>query len=244
MVVSGNFATPWTARGLPDKALAEYRPFVLNARHGVPDRNSAVLETLLPLAPAADGRLAGDGRPGGALVENGATSRPGIGAGSDAVLAAPTRRHGPAVWSETFDDGVLSPDAAGALDPGTPITVSFALGGAGLYSRADRNPRVRLPRMEKTDETRRRVPMSWTARRASTCSPKPTPVGCAGGSTPASAGRRTSSSGLRTPPAGTRSSRCRRSTGGRRAHADVPPVRLDRAATAAARAAGASAGRV
>jgi acyl-CoA hydrolase len=45
VVASGNFATPGTALGVVDKALAEYRLFILNAQPGVPDREGVTLET-------------------------------------------------------------------------------------------------------------------------------------------------------------------------------------------------------
>ena len=38
VVTSGNFATPWRALTVLDKALPEYRLFALNAQPGVPDR--------------------------------------------------------------------------------------------------------------------------------------------------------------------------------------------------------------
>lgn len=45
IVAGGNFATPGLALGVVDKALAEYRLFVLNAQPGVPDRDGVTLET-------------------------------------------------------------------------------------------------------------------------------------------------------------------------------------------------------
>lgn len=45
VVVSGNFATPFVALGVVDKALAEYRLFALNAQPGFPDRDGVTLET-------------------------------------------------------------------------------------------------------------------------------------------------------------------------------------------------------
>jgi len=45
VVASGNFAMPGLALGVVDKALAEYRLFVLNAQPGVPDRDGVTLET-------------------------------------------------------------------------------------------------------------------------------------------------------------------------------------------------------
>ncbi|WP_431875478.1 acetyl-CoA hydrolase/transferase family protein [Amycolatopsis sacchari] len=45
VVAAGNFATPARALALLDGALAEYRLFMLNAQHGVPDRPGVTLET-------------------------------------------------------------------------------------------------------------------------------------------------------------------------------------------------------
>src|SRR6478736_3031985 len=45
VVVSGNHAIPWRALGLVDSALDEYRLWVLNGQHGLPDRDGVSLET-------------------------------------------------------------------------------------------------------------------------------------------------------------------------------------------------------
>jgi acyl-CoA hydrolase len=45
VVMSGNFATPWRALSILDKAVAEYRLFTLNAQEGMPDRDGVVLES-------------------------------------------------------------------------------------------------------------------------------------------------------------------------------------------------------
>src|SRR5215472_6327475 len=87
-----------------------------------------------------------------ALIPGAATLQLGIGAVPDAVLSALHGRNGLAVWSEMFSDGVLALEQAAALDPGRPITASFAFGSAELYEWLDRNPRVRLLRTEKTND--------------------------------------------------------------------------------------------
>jgi len=87
-----------------------------------------------------------------ALVPEAATLQLGIGAVPDAVLAALTTRRGLAIWSEMFSDGVLALEKAGALDPDTPVTASFAFGSAELYDWIDRNPRVRMLRTEQTND--------------------------------------------------------------------------------------------
>ncbi len=88
----------------------------------------------------------------GALVPDGATLQLGIGGVPDAVLAALAGRRGLSVWSEMFSDGVLALDRAGALDPGKPVTASFAFGGAELYAWIDHNQRIRMLRTEKTND--------------------------------------------------------------------------------------------
>ena len=90
-----------------------------------------------------------------ALIGDGATLQLGIGAVPDAVLAGLQGRRGLAVWSEMFSDGVLGLAKAGALDPGQPVTASFAFGGADLYAWMDRNPDVRMLRTETTNDPAR-----------------------------------------------------------------------------------------
>jgi acyl-CoA hydrolase len=45
IVVSGNFATPYTTLGMIDKALPSFRVHALNAQKGLPERDGVVLET-------------------------------------------------------------------------------------------------------------------------------------------------------------------------------------------------------
>jgi acyl-CoA hydrolase len=45
VVIGGNFATPWPALGVLDKALDSYRLFALNAQPGFPDRDGVTLES-------------------------------------------------------------------------------------------------------------------------------------------------------------------------------------------------------
>jgi acyl-CoA hydrolase len=90
-----------------------------------------------------------------ALIGDGATLQAGIGAVPDAVLAGLQHRRGLAVWSEMFSDGVLALAKAGALDPGKPVTASFAFGTADLYAWMDRNPDVRMLRTETVNDPAR-----------------------------------------------------------------------------------------
>ncbi len=87
-----------------------------------------------------------------ALVPESATLQLGIGAVPDAVLGMLTDRRGLAVWSEMISDGVLALEKSGALDPGTPLTASFAFGSAELYDWLDRNPCIRMLRTETTND--------------------------------------------------------------------------------------------
>ena len=45
VVAAGNFATPWRALAVLDKAVAQYQLFMLNAQDGVPDREGVALES-------------------------------------------------------------------------------------------------------------------------------------------------------------------------------------------------------
>jgi acyl-CoA hydrolase len=90
-----------------------------------------------------------------ALIGDGATLQAGIGAVPDAVLAGLCHRRGLAVWSEMFSDGVLGLAKAGALDPGQPVTASFAFGTADLYAWLDRNPDVQMLRTETVNDPAR-----------------------------------------------------------------------------------------
>ena len=87
-----------------------------------------------------------------ALIPDAATLQLGIGGVPDAVLAALTGRRDLTVWSEMFSDGVLALERAGALDPGEPVTASFVFGSSEVYDWMDRNPRIRLLRIEKTND--------------------------------------------------------------------------------------------
>ncbi|HUN31150.1 MAG TPA: acetyl-CoA hydrolase/transferase C-terminal domain-containing protein [Trebonia sp.] len=104
-----------------------------------------------PVRPATDASLSIAGRVA-SLIPEAATLQLGIGAVPDAVLAALTTRRGLAIWSEMFSDGVLALEKAGALDPDTPVTASFAFGSPELYDWIDRNPRVQMLRTEQTND--------------------------------------------------------------------------------------------
>jgi len=117
------------------------------------------IESDLPL-PSPAGRpesLASDaiGKRVATLVGDGATLQLGIGAVPDAVLAALPDLRGLRVWSEMFSDGVLALAKAGALDPGHPITASFAFGTQELYDWMDRNPGIAMLRTETTNDPAR-----------------------------------------------------------------------------------------
>jgi acyl-CoA hydrolase len=120
-----------------DYAIEAEAPLPSPPSHPVPEASAAIAD-----------RVA-------ALIGDGATLQLGIGAVPDAVLAALHGRRGLAVWSEMFSDGVLGLAKAGALDPGQPVTASFAFGGPDLYAWMDRNPDVRMLRTESTNDPAR-----------------------------------------------------------------------------------------
>jgi acyl-CoA hydrolase len=105
-----------------------------------------------PVPRPASGTSALIGERVAALVRDGSTLQLGIGAVPDAVLDGLARRRGLRVWSEMFCDGVLALDKGGALDPGTPVTASFAFGSAELYDWMDRNPGIRMLRTETVND--------------------------------------------------------------------------------------------
>ncbi|MDQ1642630.1 MAG: hypothetical protein QOJ90_1981 [Actinomycetota bacterium] len=90
-----------------------------------------------------------------ARIGDGATLQLGIGMVPDATLPGLARRRGLTLWSETFSDGVLRLDEAGALNPDVPLTASFLYGSQKLYSWVDQNPRVQVLRTEKTNNPAR-----------------------------------------------------------------------------------------
>ncbi|WP_050997135.1 MULTISPECIES: acetyl-CoA hydrolase/transferase family protein [Frankia] len=105
-----------------------------------------------PAVRAGDEVVRAIGERVAALVADGATLQLGIGGVPNATLAALTGRRGLRVWTETFSDGVLALDRAGALDTGADLVTSFLFGSAELYGWVDRNPRVRLLRTETVND--------------------------------------------------------------------------------------------
>jgi acyl-CoA hydrolase len=87
-----------------------------------------------------------------ARISDGSTLQMGIGGIPDAVLNALADRRGLRFWTEMFSDGVLALDRAGALDPDTPLAVSFLFGSQELYEWIDGNPRVRMLRTEASND--------------------------------------------------------------------------------------------
>jgi acyl-CoA hydrolase len=87
-----------------------------------------------------------------ARITDGSTLQMGIGGIPDAVLTALADRRGLRFWTEMFSDGVLALDKAGALDPDSPLAVSFLFGSEELYDWVDGNPRVRMLRTEASND--------------------------------------------------------------------------------------------
>ncbi len=105
-----------------------------------------------PAVVPADDIRAAIGDRVAALVPDGATLQLGIGAVPNATLAALTGRRGLRIWTETFSDGILDLDAAGALAAHAPLVTSFLFGSRELYTWAHRNPRLRLLRTETVND--------------------------------------------------------------------------------------------
>jgi len=85
-------------------------------------------------------------------VSDGATLQLGIGEVPDATLPGLSRLKGLSVWSEMVSDGILSLDAAGALDDNRLIVASFAMGSKSLYKWMHLNPQLRMRRTEVTND--------------------------------------------------------------------------------------------
>ena len=87
-----------------------------------------------------------------ALIGDNSTLQLGIGGIPDAVLSQLKGHRGLTVWSETFSDGVLGLEQAGAMNKDRPIIASFILGSTELYEWVHDNARIRLLRTEKTND--------------------------------------------------------------------------------------------
>ncbi|MGH3330991.1 MAG: acetyl-CoA hydrolase/transferase family protein [Nocardioidaceae bacterium] len=105
-----------------------------------------------PPAPGVDDASAEIGERVASLVGDGATLQAGIGTVPDAALARLRDRRDLRVWTEMFSDSILELERAGSLDRNRPITASFLLGSQELYSWLDGNPRVRMTRIEVTND--------------------------------------------------------------------------------------------
>ncbi len=140
VVVGGNFATPWRALAVLDGTLARYRLFALNAQAGMPNREGVMFESPF-VGPGMRGQSRLRYFPCRLSLVPALLSKVGL-----------HRRHGLAIWSEMFSDGVLGLAKAGALDPGQPVTGSFAFGSTDLYTWMDHNPDVRMLRTETVND--------------------------------------------------------------------------------------------
>ena len=89
------------------------------------------------------------------LVSDGATLQTGIGAVPDAVLASLVARRHLRMWTETFSDGVLALERAGAFDRDHPLHTSFVFGSPELYEWLDGNERVLMIRTQRINNPRR-----------------------------------------------------------------------------------------
>lgn len=105
-----------------------------------------------PPAPVLDEASTAIGERVAGMVADGATLQAGIGAVPDAALASLRGRRELRVWTEMFTDSVLALERAGSLDRRQRITASFLFGSQELYAWVDRNRRVRLKRIEVTND--------------------------------------------------------------------------------------------
>ncbi len=115
-----------------------------------------LLESDEPLVEHRTGQLTPIGRSIGEriapMIKDNSTLQMGIGAVPDATLQLLKSRNGMRIWTETFSDGVLNLEEAGALDQGVPITASFVFGSKRLYEWLHLNRRIRMFRTEKTND--------------------------------------------------------------------------------------------
>jgi len=88
-------------------------------------------------------------------IHNGSTIQVGIGAVPDAVLQSITHARDLRIWTETFSDGVLALERAGALDPNRPVQTSFMMGSNELYAWVDNNSRLSMMRTERCNDPAR-----------------------------------------------------------------------------------------
>ena len=105
-----------------------------------------------PPPPEVDDASAEVGERVASLVSDGATLQAGIGAMPNAALARLRDRRDLRVWTEMFSDSILELERAGSLDQNRPITASFLFGSQEFYSWLDGNPRVRMARIEVTND--------------------------------------------------------------------------------------------
>ncbi len=89
------------------------------------------------------------------FASDGATLQLGIGQIPTVAARAMAACHGLRVWSEMVSDGVLSLDAADALDPSVPVVTSFMMGSPDLYRWADGNRRLHMVRTEIVNDPTR-----------------------------------------------------------------------------------------
>ncbi|MBL8930148.1 MAG: hypothetical protein JNL54_08510 [Kineosporiaceae bacterium] len=126
-----------------------------NAEIDVDDIDHA-LEVDEPLPELAMGTLDETSQAIGELITarvgSGSTLQLGIGGVPDAVVGRLTRHRNLRVWTEMFSDGVLALEREGCMDPATPLTASFLIGTADLYTWVHRNPRVQMLRTEVVNE--------------------------------------------------------------------------------------------
>lgn len=110
-------------------------------------------EPLIPVAPLQlDEEVLRIGELVASRVGDGATIQIGIGKIPDAVALGLRGRRNLRIWTGILTDAAMALEGAGALMAHRQMTGSSLLGSQELYEWADDNPRIRLLRIEKTND--------------------------------------------------------------------------------------------
>jgi acyl-CoA hydrolase len=145
--------------GLVVAQLNRQMPYTFGAGEIPVDLVDAALEVdeplFVPALEAADGAAEVIGERVAGFAEDGSTLQLGIGLIPALAAHHMAGRRGLRVWSEMISDSVMGLEAAGALDPNTPVCTSFLAGTNELYRWADCNERLQLLRTETVNDPAR-----------------------------------------------------------------------------------------
>lgn len=145
--------------GLVVAQLNRQMPYTFGAGEIPIDVVDAALEVdeplFVPALETGDGVAEAIGERVAGFADDGSTLQLGIGLIPSLAAHHMAARRGLRVWSEMISDSVMGLEAAGALDPNTPICTSFLAGSDELYRWADRNERLQLLRTETVNDPAR-----------------------------------------------------------------------------------------